>query len=638
MHSLHFVLNEEVDLEERIALLDEMGYRRQNTGKLDSGAFSVRGGILDIFAWGFSFPVRVELFDRTVQTIQSYDPASGLALEPHKMVVILPVLSREARGVSKFNWNWGEKPIQPFVDVEPGDPVVHVSHGIGIFRGVEKIRSREGQARAHMTIEYDEQEMLYVPLDDLYLVQRYVAPGVSKKNLKLSKLGGKIWLRVREKARQGILSYAQELLELHAKREMLQGFAFPNDADWQTTLRTSFLFEETPDQARAIEETLKDMAATKPMDRLICGDVGYGKTEVAVRAVLRAIAAGKQAAILVPTTLLAEQHYETFSRRYQSFPVQVEMLSRFRTAAEEKEVLKRLADGSCDVVIGTHRILSKDVAFKDLGLVIIDEEQRFGVRHKEKLKKLRLMVDILTLTATPIPRTLYMALVGGRELSLVNTPPKNRVPIRTRVVEYDERLIGEAIRYELSRKGQIFFVHNRVEGIDTVAKKIKALAPEARLGLAHGQMDPESLERVMRSFIRGDLDVLVSTTIIESGIDIPNANTIFVNRAETYGLADLYQLRGRVGRYNRDAYAFFLISKGVLLTHDSQKRLSAIERHTHLGSGLSLAMEDLEIRGAGNLLGTEQSGFMTGIGFDLYCRLLKDAIESIKKHAPSPTD
>ncbi len=633
IQSLHFAVGEEVVLEERLRALGDLGYQREHAAS-QPAYYTHRGGVLDVFPWGFSFPVRVEFMDNTVESIYSFDPASGSLLEPHKMVVILATTERQAaRRWKKFEWTWGERPIQPFVDIDPGDLVVHVSHGIGKFRGVEKLSISGAKPKPHLIVEYQDDEKLYVPLDDLNLVQRYVAPGVSASKIKLSKLGSNTWVKIREKAREGIVSYAHVLLEMQARREILQGFRFDRRTEWESQLEESFPYEETPDQEKAIREVIADMAGTKPMDRLICGDVGYGKTEIAVRAIFRAITNGKQAAFLVPTTLLAEQHFETFSERFKPFPVRVEMLSRFQTAAEQARIVRAAVSGEADLVIGTHRMLSGDMAFKNLGLVVIDEEQKFGVRHKDRLKKFRLMVDVLTLTATPIPRTLYLSLVGGKDMSVVNTPPKNRVPIKARVLPYDEGLIQKSIRLEIERKGQVFFVHNRVENITQIAQKIMELVPEARIAVAHGQMPSKTLEDIMHRFIHGEVDVLVSTTIIESGIDIPNANTLIVNRADAFGLAELYQLKGRVGRYNREAYAYFLIPKGHVTTADSDKRLNAIERHSYLGSGFSIAMEDLEIRGAGNLLGTEQSGFVMSVGFDLYCRLLKDAIDTLQSQS-----
>ncbi|MBF0253867.1 MAG: DEAD/DEAH box helicase [Candidatus Omnitrophica bacterium] len=630
IHSLSFAVGEEVVLEERLAALRDLGYTREPE-VTDPATFTHRGGILDVFPWGFSFPIRISLEDNTIETLHSYDPASGKLLEPHRMVVVLPTASRtSARRLKRIEWQWGEKPVQPFVDIEPGDHVVHVGHGIGIFRGVKKLSVPGAEkSKPHLVLEYAGAENLYVSLDDLGLVQRYIAPGVASQ-VRLSKLGTKAWLKIRARAQEGILAYAKDLLELQAQRELLSGHAFGPPGSWEQQLASGFAYEETADQKRAIEDVTRDMMRARPMDRLICGDVGYGKTEVAIRAVFKSVAGGKQAAVLVPTTLLAEQHMETFRSRFEPFGMRVEMLSRFQSRTEQLTIIRALATGECDVVIGTHRLLSDDIRFKDLGLVVIDEEQRFGVKHKEKLKHYRTLVDVLTLTATPIPRTLYMSLVGGKDMSVVNSPPTNRLAIETRLMPYNAGIIREGIRRELGRKGQVFFIHNRVEGIEREAERVRRAAPEARIAVAHGQMHSSELEAVMHQFIHGQIDVLVATTIIESGIDIPNANTIFINRADQFGLSELYQLKGRVGRYDRKAYAYLLIPQGAVLTHESQRRLGAVERHSHLGAGFQIAMEDLEIRGAGNLLGMEQSGYVSTIGFDLYCRLLKDAIDSLK--------
>jgi transcription-repair coupling factor (superfamily II helicase) len=420
------------------------------------------------------------------------------------------------------------------------------------------------------------------------------------------------------------------MLAIQAARSAQQGHAFPPDTGWQHEFENSFLYEETPDQARAIVATKEDMEAAKPMDRLICGDVGYGKTEVAIRAAFKAALGGKQAAVLVPTTVLAQQHFNTFRERMADYPIRIELLSRFRSRRDQARVVRELAAGSVDIVIGTHRLLQGDIQFKDLGLVVIDEEQRFGVMHKERFKKLRTLVDVLTLTATPIPRTLYLALAGARDMSTIETPPQDRLPVQTIVAPYDERLIRDAIRRELNRGGQVFFLHNRVLDIDAAAGRLRALVPEARIAVGHGQMHSDQLEEVMASFVNGDCDVLLSTTIIESGLDIPNANTIIIDRADRFGLSDLYQLRGRVGRYKHQAYAILLLPRHAGLLTEARKRLSAIKQYSSLGSGFKIAMRDLEIRGAGNLLGAEQSGHISAVGFELYCQLLKHSVGKLK--------
>ncbi|MFH0763235.1 MAG: DEAD/DEAH box helicase, partial [Candidatus Omnitrophota bacterium] len=423
-----------------------------------------------------------------------------------------------------------------------------------------------------------------------------------------------------------------ELLTLQAMRISSKGFAYSADTDWQKEFEATFPYTETPGQIKAAIEVKLDMQAARPMDRLLCGDVGYGKTEVAMRAAFKAVMDNKQAAYLVPTTILAEQHYYNFSRRLKDFPLKIELLCRFKTGAEQKKIIEGLSCGNVDVVIGTHRLLSDDVAFKNLGLVIIDEEQRFGVRAKEKLKRLRLYTDVLTLTATPIPRTLYMSLMGAKDLSVINTPPENRLPIKTIVVEYDRELVSQVISREIKRKGQVFFLHNRIEDIEKIKERISSLLPPGiRLAVAHGRMPPKVLEKIMSGFLKGEIDCLVCTMIIESGIDIPNANTIIVNNAHTFGLSDLHQLRGRVGRFNRPAYAYFMIPRNIALEGDARKRLDAIQDYAHLGAGFNIAMEDLEIRGTGNLLGLEQHGFIAVVGFDLYCRLLREAVTNFQK-------
>ena len=459
-------------------------------------------------------------------------------------------------------------------------------------------------------------------------MERFVSFG--KNPPMLDKLGGGRWQNVRLAAQRAIFDYAAEILQLQAARQSKEGYAFPPDTAWQQEFERAFIYNETPDQASAIEDVKHDMERPHPMDRLVCGDVGYGKTEVAIRAAFKTVMDGKQVAILVPTTVLAQQHLNTFSDRCADYPVSVEMLSRFRTQREQQRVIEGLRQGTIDIVIGTHRLIQPDVVFKDLGLVIIDEEQRFGVQHKEKFKKLRLVVDVLTMTATPIPRTLYMSLAGIRDMSTITTPPEDRLAVETVVNEYDEELMRTAIRRELTREGQVYVVHNFVESIEHVRETIERLVPEASIAVGHGQMADDELEEVMRQFVEGKIDVLVCTTIIESGLDIPNANTIIIDHAERFGLADLYQLRGRVGRYRRRAYAYMLYPRGMGLVDDARKRLKAILEHTNLGSGFKIALRDLEIRGAGNILGHEQHGHIAAIGFDLYCKLLKRSIDTLK--------
>lgn len=514
-----------------------------------------------------------------------------------------------------------------FSDLAEGDYVVHIDHGIGIFRGLKKL-DLGGPDTEYLLLEYAQGDRLYVPVHQLDRLSRYIAPGGHKPAL--HRLGTAEWAQVKERTRKAVADIARDLLELYATREVVSGHAFPQDTQWQHELEASFPYVETPDQLSVIEQVKRDMEQPRPMDRLVVGDVGYGKTEVALRAAFKAVMDGKQVAILVPTTVLAQQHFNTFQERLAPFPVTVEMLSRFRSDKEAEDIIKRLAQGTIDIVIGTHRILSKDVQFKDLGLLIVDEEQRFGVQHKERLKQLRANVDVLTLTATPIPRTLYLSLSGARDMSTIETPPEERLPIRTYLAAYDDGLVRDAILRELDRGGQVFFVHNRVRGIGIVAEQLHKLVPEARIGIGHGQMPEEELESVMSEFAAGKYDVLVCTTIIESGIDIPNANTMIINNADKFGLAQLYQLRGRVGRSAARAYAYFLYDKRTNLSDEARARLQTIAEASELGAGFQVAMRDLEIRGAGEILGAQQSGHIAAVGLDLYARLLEGAIEEAR--------
>jgi transcription-repair coupling factor (superfamily II helicase) len=537
-----------------------------------------------------------------------------------------------------------------FTELEEGDLVVHIQYGIGRFLGLKNLPTTAGPSNSEfripnseiecLVIEYapahpgDEPPKLYVPVSEAHLVGKYV--GAGKAQPPLNTLGGTRWKKAKEQAERAVRDVAAELLQIQAARETQPGHAFKPDAPWQREFESAFIFEETPDQWRAIQETKSDMEKPKPMDRLICGDVGFGKTEVAIRAAFKAVMDGKQVAVLVPTTVLAQQHFNTFRERMADYPVRIELLSRFRTRRQQQHVVKDLANGGVDIVIGTHRLIQNDIVFKDLGLVVIDEEQRFGVLHKEKFKRLRTLVDVLTLSATPIPRTLYLALTGARDMSTIQTPPHDRLPVETIVTQFDERVIRDTIQRELNRGGQVFFLHNRVMTIQTMADRLKRLLPHARIVVGHGQMNADELEEVMTKFVNGEADVLLSTTIIESGLDIPNANTIIIDRADRFGLSDLYQLRGRVGRYKHQAYAYLLLPRHVSLLTDVRKRISAIRQYSTLGSGFKIAMRDLEIRGAGNLLGAEQSGHITAVGFELYCQLLKQSVSSLKGEKIKP--
>ena len=521
-----------------------------------------------------------------------------------------------------------------FSELTEGDYVVHLEHGIARYRGLTKFAKADGAGEEEvLVLEFANEARLYAPLEQSFLVSRYV--GIGKRNPQLSELGDSKWAKAKAQAQRAVFDYASKLLGLHAERETAIGFAFPPDHKWQHEFERSFLFKETPDQITAIAATKADMESERPMDRLICGDVGFGKTEVAIRAAFKAVMGGRQVAILVPTTVLAQQHYNNFRERMSDYPVCVEMLSRFRTAGQQRETLARLADGSVDIVIGTHRLISRDVVFKNLGLAVVDEEQRFGVLHKERFKEMFKLIDVLTLSATPIPRTLYLSLMGARDMSVLETPPRNRIPTETVVCGYDERIIRDAIQREMARQGQVFFLHNRVGSIEVMHTKLKALVPKARILVGHGQMDEHELEDVMRRFVAGEADVLLSTTIIESGLDIPNANTIIIDRADRFGLADLYQLRGRVGRAQHKAYAYLMIPRD-LMQGSARKRISAIKQYSSLGAGFKIAMRDLEIRGAGNILGTQQSGHIVAIGFDLYCQLLKQAIGKLRGEKVRP--
>jgi len=520
--------------------------------------------------------------------------------------------------------------------LSPGDYVVHLEHGIGIYRGVERIELEAGTVLEVAVIEYEGGDRLNVPLYRIDQVERYRAPddGSDRPPPRLDRLGGARWRRQREKTERAVRQMAAELVDLYARRSAASGFAFPPDTRWQWELESGFLYEDTPDQRKATEDVKRDMERPRPMDRLIVGDVGYGKTEIAVRAAFKSIQAGRQAAVLVPTTILAEQHGRTFGERLADFPVRIEVLSRFRTAAEQATVIRGLADGTVDIVIGTHRLLSPDVLFHDLGLLVVDEEHRFGVRHKERLKALRLQVDVLTLTATPIPRTLHFALSGLRDLTLIETPPRDRSPVLTFIEPWDDALLEEALAREIDRGGQVYFVHNRIETIGAVAERVRALAPRARVAVGHGQMRERELDDVMRGFVSGEVDILVSTMIVESGLDVPNANTIVIHNASQFGLAQLYQLRGRVGRGHRRAFCYLLVPD--LLDPDAEDRLQVLEHHTALGSGYRIALRDLELRGAGNLLGAEQSGHAHAVGVDTYLRWLTDAVRALQGAAAEP--
>ncbi|MDF2569620.1 MAG: mfd [Sporomusa sp.] len=551
---------------------------------------------------------------------------------PQAKLAVLTELDIFGRQKKKRRLRVGkDQQITYFRDINLGDYVVHINHGIGKYVGVETLEVG-GVHKDYLHIRYAGDDKLYVPTDQVGLLQKYV--GAEGEAPRLSKMGGSDWLKVKTKAKAAVADMAKELIELYAQRQLQVGHAFGPDTPWQREFEDAFPYEETPDQLQAITEVTRDMEQPRPMDRLLCGDVGFGKTEVAIRAAFKAVMSGKQVAVLVPTTVLAQQHFQTFSARFSGFGPVVDVVSRFRSVREQKATLQKLALGQVDVLIGTHRILQSDVVFKDLGLLIVDEEQRFGVAQKEKMKKLRANLDVLTLSATPIPRTLHMSLVGARDMSIIETPPEDRFPVQSYVVEYNEEIIREAIVRELKRGGQVYFVYNRVQTIDKVRQRLNEILPDATIKTGHGQMPEEMLEQVMLDFYENRDDVLICTSIIENGLDVPNANTIIVYDADHFGLSQLYQMRGRVGRSHRMAYAYFTYRRDKVLTEVAEKRLQAIKEFAELGSGFKIAMRDLEIRGAGNLLGREQHGHIVSVGFEMYCRMLDEAVEELKTGIP----
>ena len=610
-----------------VRLLDKAGYSRCPRVSKE-GDCSLTGETLMVYPVNFEYPIRIDASDDRIQSIKSVDTMTFKAIDIHSVVIILPATTLRRTAFKKPHMEAGEQPIDSFVDIEPGDFIVHVDYGIGKYLGLKQMLHKDAK-KDFFVLEYKGGDLLYVESTDLHKLQRYVS--FHRKIPYVNDLKGKKWEYAKKKASKGAAKTARDLLTLQARRKSSMAHIFSKDTDWQKEVEDKFPYKETRDQLRATEEVKRDMEKQMAMDRLLCGDVGYGKTEVALRAAFKAVMDGKQVGVLVPTTILAGQHTRTFNKRFKDYPVNIKMLNRFCSGAEQKKVVEDVKTGKVDIVIGTHRLLSNDIEFKDLGLLIIDEEQRFGVVQKNKIKRMKVDVDMLTLTATPIPRTLYLALVGGKDISVIETPPLERLSVATEIIKYDKKFIKGAIEKELARGGQVYFVHNRIETIDKVASEVAALVPSARLLVGHGRMGAKELEKTMVSFINGEVDVLVSTTIIESGIDIPNANTMFVNEADKFGLADLYQLRGRIGRFNRQAFAYLVVRDQSTLTHDVQERLAAMKKYQELGSGFKLAMRDLEMRGAGNILGVEQSGFIDQVGFDLYCRLLREEIERLKK-------
>lgn len=560
-------------------------------------------------------------------SLTSYSAGLEIAADKTLLLTDHDIFGKSYRRKKSFKRR-SSQPLKSFLDLDPDDYIVHVNHGIGIFRKIERM-SAGGFERDFLLIEYAEGDKLFVALDQLNMIQKYV--GIDGKTPRVDSLGKKsAWNKIKKKVQESIEELAEELIEVYAKRKALKGFQYPPDTSWQEEFETQFEYEETPDQLTAIEDVKDDMESTRPMDRLVCGDVGFGKTEVAIRAAFKAAMAGRQTALLVPTTILAMQHYNNFKKRFADYPIKVDMISRFRSTKHIKDTKTKTAGGEVDILIGTHAILAKDVSFKNLGLLIIDEEQRFGVKHKEKLKTLRSQVDVLTLSATPIPRTLHMSMAGIRDLSTIMTPPENRQSIETYVLEENPDILQMALRKELERNGQVFYVHNRVQTIDAQAEMLSTLVPEAGIAVAHGQMGEHHLEDVMMDFVNKKYDILIATTIIESGLDMPDVNTIIINRADTFGLSQLYQLKGRVGRSEKKGYAYFFYPRHIPLNEIAQKRLRVISEYTDLGSGFKIAMKDLEIRGAGNLLGKQQSGNIMDVGFDLYCQMLDEAVGKLK--------
>lgn len=585
------------------------------------------------------YPERVKeiLAERNIFDVEYNESISshGAVLTDFKTVILTDrelFNKRNKEITSQKRSYYKEKPeyIENINDIKEGEYVVHSIHGVGIYKGLSQ-QDIDGQLKDYLTIEYANKDRLHIPAEQINLLVRYRGSGSIKP--KLSRMGGKDWENTKTRVKKEVEQVAYDLLRLYAKRKMQHGIQFLPDTTWQVEMEEAFEYTETPDQMKAINDVKADMESEQPMDRLICGDVGFGKTEVAMRGIFKAITSGKQVAVVVPTTILAFQHYQTMSDRFKPFGVHVELLSRFRTAKEQKETIKRLATGECDVVVGTHRLLQEGIVFKDLGLVVIDEEHRFGVRHKEKLKQLRENIDIITMSATPIPRTLYMSLSGIKDMSIINTPPKNRLPIKTYVGEWNENMVKNAITHELDREGQVFYLYNRVETIDEFKLQLQKLVPNARIAIGHGQMNEKELEKIIIDFANHEYDILLATTIIENGIDIPNANTMIIHNADKFGLAQLYQLRGRVGRSQRQAYCYCFYTKSKEITKDAVQRLKAIKEFTTLGSGYQIAMRDVEIRGVGNILGTKQHGHMVNVGFDTYCQLLEETVQELQGQA-----
>lgn len=620
--TLKIYRHKELPLKNAVSQLVALGYHRVDAAA-EEGDFALHGDTLEVYPINFNFPLRIEWEFETIDKIYAFDKAVNRKVADYDLLIVIPHPKKAKRYASE------NSPLNAVLRIKKGDYVVHSRYGIGKFCGVRNMTVR-GESGPYFEIEYDRKDKLYVSKEDAHLVQKYT--GFSLKRPRLSRLGSKEWSRTKEKVQKGIKVFALEILKMEAQRKIIGGFKYIADSQWQKKFEESFPYEETEDQVRSTAEVKSDMEKPGCMDRIICGDVGYGKTEVAMRAAFKGVESGKQVAFLVPTTILAYQHYANLVKRLKDFPFYVEMLSRFRTRHEQDSILKKLSQGKIDIIVGTHRLLSDDVSFKDLGLLIIDEEHKFGVGHKEKIKKLKVNVDVLTLTATPIPRTLYMGLIGLKGISIIRTPPKQRLAVKTEIIEYNIDGLREIIIKEFKRGGQVFFIHNRIETIHGIEQSLKKVLPsEIKLALVHGRLPTQVMEKVMMDFINQKIDCLFSTAIVESGIDIPTANTIIIDQAHRFGLADLHQLRGRVGRFDLQAFAYLVVPEGRNIPQDAVNRLEHICEFSHLGAGFEVAMTDLELRGAGNILGKEQHGFVWMVGFDLYCRLLKKEIEYLKQ-------
>ena len=620
--TLKLYLHKEISQEDAIKKIIGLGYRRVGE-VLEEGDFSLKGDTFEVFPVNFSFPLRLEWEFEVIKKIYSFDKTLGKKIIDYDFLIVIPHFKKVKRYTTE------DFPLEAVLRIKKGDYVVHSRYGIGKFLGIRKLDVK-GKQEHFFTIEYQNKDVLYVSKEEAHLIQKYTS--FSTKAPKLNRLGTKEWVKIKEKVSQGIKRYALEILRMEAQRKLMGGFKYSLDVAWQKDFEDSFPYEETDDQILATNEVKNDMESANCMDRIVCGDVGYGKTEVAMRAAFKAVMDARQVAFLVPTTILAYQHYTNLSKRVAQFPINVEMLSRFCTPHQQQEIIKKLSQGKIDIIVGTHRLLSDDVKLKDLGLLVIDEEHRFGVEHKERIKKLKIGIDVLSLSATPIPRTLYMGMIGIKGISLIKTPPKERLAIKTKISEFNKNTLKEVITKELNRGGQVFFIHNRIKSLPEIEKILRKILPkEVKIGVIHGRLAAHTIEKVMLDFIERRLDCLLCTAIVESGIDIPYANTIIINDAHRFGLADLHQLRGRVGRFNVQAYAQLIVPTHKSISEEAQKRLEMIEEFSHLGSGFEVAMSDLELRGAGNILGKQQHGFVWMVGFDLYCRLLKKEIEYLKE-------